>query len=51
VVGDGARREGLTEDYLTVLLAEPMPRGTRFDARLGAGTNGALVARGNDHDE
>jgi threonylcarbamoyladenosine tRNA methylthiotransferase MtaB len=36
VVGDGARREGLTEDYLSVALADPhLPRRTRFAATLG----------------
>jgi threonylcarbamoyladenosine tRNA methylthiotransferase MtaB len=35
VVGDGRRREGLTEDYLTVALADPsLPRRTRFSSRL-----------------
>jgi threonylcarbamoyladenosine tRNA methylthiotransferase MtaB len=46
VVGDGARREGLTEDYLTVSLAQSVPRGARFDARLEPGAGGALLARG-----
>jgi hypothetical protein len=45
VVGEGARREGVTEDYLTVGLADPgLPRRTRFAARLEAGGHG-LVAR------
>lgn len=36
VIGSG-RREGLTEDYLTVVPDDvAMPRGTRFAARLGA---------------
>ena len=35
VVGDGGRRYGLTEDYLSVALPEPAPpRGTRYAARL-----------------
>ena len=35
VVGDGAKREGLTEDYLTVSIADPsVPRRSRFQARL-----------------
>ncbi|HXD23328.1 MAG TPA: MiaB/RimO family radical SAM methylthiotransferase, partial [Gemmatimonadaceae bacterium] len=37
VLGDAARREGLTEDYLSVALADPsMPRRSRFSARLVA---------------
>jgi threonylcarbamoyladenosine tRNA methylthiotransferase MtaB len=35
VVGDAAGRSGLTEDYLTVLLADvSVPRGARLPARL-----------------
>ena len=34
VIGDGARREGLTEDYLTVAVDTSVPRGTRCRARL-----------------
>jgi threonylcarbamoyladenosine tRNA methylthiotransferase MtaB len=36
VIGhDDGAREGMTEDYLTVALADPMPaRGTRYQARL-----------------
>jgi threonylcarbamoyladenosine tRNA methylthiotransferase MtaB len=34
VIGDGARREGLTEDYLTVAVDASVPRGTRCRARL-----------------
>jgi threonylcarbamoyladenosine tRNA methylthiotransferase MtaB len=34
VIGDGARREGLTEDYLTVVVDASVPRGTRCRARL-----------------
>lgn len=35
VVGDGAKREGLTEDYLTVTLEDPsLPRRSRFTATL-----------------
>jgi threonylcarbamoyladenosine tRNA methylthiotransferase MtaB len=45
VVGNGSRREGLTEDYLSVALAdESMPRRTRFGARLIAGVGGKLTA-------
>ena len=45
VVGDGSRREGLTEDYLSVALAdESMPRRTRFEARLISGVGGRLTA-------
>ncbi len=45
VVGRGADRTGLTEDYLTVRLADPtLPRGHRFVAWLGAGAGGSLVA-------
>jgi len=35
VIGSGARREGLTEDYLTVAVDAAVPRGTRCRARLG----------------
>ena len=47
VVGDGSRRSGVTEDYLTVSLAEPAahPRATRFAAVLAPGSGGELVAR------
>ena len=34
VIGDGARREGLTEDYLTGAVDASVPRGTRCRARL-----------------
>jgi threonylcarbamoyladenosine tRNA methylthiotransferase MtaB len=34
VMGTGARREGLTEDYLTVAVDPSIPRGTRCRARL-----------------
>ncbi|MFI5232874.1 MAG: hypothetical protein ACHQSE_10235, partial [Gemmatimonadales bacterium] len=45
VVGDGARREGLTEDYLSVALAdESMSRRSRFVGRLEAGAHGRLIA-------
>jgi threonylcarbamoyladenosine tRNA methylthiotransferase MtaB len=45
VVGDGARREGLTEDYLTVALADSgLPRRTRFTGCLEMGEQ-RLVAR------
>ena len=42
VIGDGARRSGLTEDYLTVSLADSAahPRGTRFTAVLAPGSGG-----------
>lgn len=43
VVGASPKREGLTEDYLTVALAEPHPRGTRLAARLEL-VRGSLVA-------
>jgi threonylcarbamoyladenosine tRNA methylthiotransferase MtaB len=44
VVGDGARREGLTEDYLTVRLHDPaLPRRSRFEACLGIDESGALA--------
>jgi threonylcarbamoyladenosine tRNA methylthiotransferase MtaB len=44
---DGAR-EGLTEDYLTVLAADPtLPRGARYDALLHH-DGGTLVARAAD---
>lgn len=37
VIGDGHRRTGLTEDYLSVMLPEPAaPRRARFSARLVA---------------
>jgi threonylcarbamoyladenosine tRNA methylthiotransferase MtaB len=45
VVGDGSRREGLTEDYLSVSLAdESIPRRSRFSALLAAGADGRLTA-------
>jgi len=45
VVGDGAVREGLTEDYLSVALADQaMPRRSRFDAKLALDSEGTLVA-------
>ncbi|MDE3217636.1 MAG: hypothetical protein KGO03_14605, partial [Gemmatimonadota bacterium] len=44
-VGGVTPRTGLTEDYLTVRLADPaLPRGARFVARLSAGADGSLVA-------
>jgi threonylcarbamoyladenosine tRNA methylthiotransferase MtaB len=44
VVGDGRRREGLTEDYLTLSLAdETLPRRTRFSSRLSL-VEGRLTA-------
>jgi threonylcarbamoyladenosine tRNA methylthiotransferase MtaB len=46
VVGDGNRREGLTEDYLSVALAdEAVPRRSRFLGRLESGADGKLTAR------
>ena len=46
VVGDGARREGLTEDYLSVSLEDgSMARRSRFTGALSSGTDGRLVAR------
>ncbi len=34
-IGSGARRDGITEDYLSVLVADPaVPRGSRLAARL-----------------
>ena len=44
VIGDGARRSGMTEDYLTVALADPaQPRGARVAARLDS-VGGRLTA-------
>jgi threonylcarbamoyladenosine tRNA methylthiotransferase MtaB len=45
VVGNGTRREGLTEDYLAVALADgSMARRSRFSARLEGGAGGKLIA-------
>jgi threonylcarbamoyladenosine tRNA methylthiotransferase MtaB len=49
VVGDGARREGLTEDYISVELGGPagtpaFPRGARFRARLVPAAGGGRRA-------
>jgi threonylcarbamoyladenosine tRNA methylthiotransferase MtaB len=45
VRGAGAEeREGMTEDYLSVLPTEPFPRGTRYDAGLEPGNGGRLSA-------
>jgi threonylcarbamoyladenosine tRNA methylthiotransferase MtaB len=45
VVGDGSRREGLTEDYLSVALRdESLPRRSRFLGRLVADADGMLTA-------
>jgi threonylcarbamoyladenosine tRNA methylthiotransferase MtaB len=46
VIGDGARRSGLTQDYLTVRLGEAAahPRATRFSAVLAGGGDGSLTA-------
>ena len=47
VVGGGAKREGLTEDYLSVDLSDPsLPRRTRFDAELLDRGGPQLVATG-----
>lgn len=44
VIASGPRREGVTDDYLTVDIADPsLPRATRFEAELGI-ANGALTA-------
>ncbi len=46
VIGEGARRSGMTEDYLTVRLTDPsLPRGTRLRATLVRAPDGALAAR------
>ena len=46
VVGTGARRDGVTEDYLTVAVdAAGVGRGERLSATLRAGASGELVAR------
>jgi threonylcarbamoyladenosine tRNA methylthiotransferase MtaB len=48
VVGDGVRREGLTEDYLAVALKDgSMARRSRFEARLSLAAEGKLIARVN----
>jgi threonylcarbamoyladenosine tRNA methylthiotransferase MtaB len=45
VIGDGIKRDGLTEDYLSVSLADPsMPRRTRFTARLLGSSSARLAA-------
>jgi threonylcarbamoyladenosine tRNA methylthiotransferase MtaB len=45
VVGSGARREGLTEDYLAVGLVDgSIARRSRFGARLEMGASGKLTA-------
>jgi hypothetical protein len=45
VVGEGPRRSGMTEDYLTVrLLDATHARGARFGATLSRGADGALTA-------
>jgi len=44
VIGPGPSRHGLTEDYLTVALPEPLPpRGARFTARVVADSSGLRV--------
>jgi threonylcarbamoyladenosine tRNA methylthiotransferase MtaB len=49
VIGSGARREGLTEDYLTVLVSDAtLPRGERVRVRLeerGGEMWGVVVGR------
>lgn len=47
VVGEGVRREGLTEDYLTVSLEDPsMPRRSRFAGTLGiSSVSGVFASR------
>jgi threonylcarbamoyladenosine tRNA methylthiotransferase MtaB len=48
VVGDGVRREGLTEDYLAVALQDgSMARRSRFEGRLSLAAEGRLIARVN----
>jgi len=42
--GTAQEREGVTEDYLTVLPAESFPRGTRYAARLQVGESNLLSA-------
>jgi threonylcarbamoyladenosine tRNA methylthiotransferase MtaB len=45
VVGEAARRSGMTEDYLTVRLADAShPRGARLRAVLARDSDGALAA-------
>jgi threonylcarbamoyladenosine tRNA methylthiotransferase MtaB len=45
VIGDGTKREGLTEDYLTVSLSNPsIPRRTRFTAQLTGSSSARLAA-------
>lgn len=45
VVGGGARRHGVTEDYLKVGLADgALPRGARFVGQLRSTAGGSLVA-------
>ena len=45
VIGDGAKREGLTEDYLTVALEDAsMARRSRFDGTLETGSGERLIA-------
>lgn len=45
VIGDGQKRDGLTEDYLSVTLSDQsMPRRTRFTAQLNGSSNARLAA-------
>ena len=44
VIGDGRKREGLTEDYLTVSLSDAsLPRRTRFTAQLRSSFSAAMA--------
>lgn len=46
VIGEGARRSGMTEDYLTVAMADAShPRGARVRASLARAAGGGLEAR------
>jgi threonylcarbamoyladenosine tRNA methylthiotransferase MtaB len=45
VIGDGRKRDGLTEDYLSVTLSDPsIPRRTRFTAQLLGSSSARLAA-------
>lgn len=45
VISDGTKRDGLTEDYLSVTLSDQsMPRRTRFTAQLHGSSNARLAA-------
>lgn len=43
--GEGRGRRGLTDDYLTVVVPDAVPRGLRFRATLEADAEGRLLAR------